>query len=240
MTLERLLDVSGDHVRPASLYRKLKLPEPPAHRPYLFVNMVATVDGKIVLGGPGGPAKGLGGPIDQELFRRLQANCDAALIGSNTLRASQVIYPPKIMRFAVTRSGDIPLDNRFFTDAPSRAYVLAPGSIAKDAKRGLLKETNLILVGGTDVDFTSAMRILRERHEVRYLLCEGGSNINGQLFRAGLVDELFLTIAPKLKGGTDLPTIVGGPTFPPGKFEELSLVSIYHDENEIYLRYRVG
>jgi riboflavin biosynthesis pyrimidine reductase len=39
------------------------------------------------------------------------------------------------------------------------------------------------------------------------LLCEGGGELNGALFRAGLVDELHLTVCPKIFGGRAAPTI---------------------------------
>ena len=60
----------------------------------MIINMAATADGKIVIGEPGGAAKGVGGPTDQKFVStQLQKAVDAALIGSGTLRASQVIYP---------------------------------------------------------------------------------------------------------------------------------------------------
>src|SRR5205085_7092302 len=99
MPIERLLDRIGDLPDPGDLYTQIEFPAPPEDRPYVYINMVSTVDGKIVLGEPGGSAKGLGGPTDQVLFRRLQRNADAALIGGATLRASQVIYPPEVARF---------------------------------------------------------------------------------------------------------------------------------------------
>ena len=190
-------------------------PEPPADRPYVFINMASTVDGKIVVGKPGGTAKGVGGPTDQRLFRRLQKRADAALLGSATLRASNVLYPPEIPRFVVSRSGDVPLQNRFFTDAPeSRLGVGSrrhrPGN--EDTSRGVRQYT-----GGRErgVDLKAAMRVLRQEQGIRYLLCEGGATLNDELIRSGLADELFLTLAPKLKGGAHLPTIMTGQGFAP-------------------------
>src|SRR5439155_6597382 len=50
----------------------------------------------------------------------------------------------------------------------------------------------------------------RGKWNVRRLLCEGGGELNGALFRAGLVNELHLTICPKIFGGRDAPTIADG------------------------------
>ena len=57
------------------------------------------------------------------------------------------------------------------------------------------------------------MRWLRAKWKVRRLLCEGGGELNGALFRAGLVDELHLTIAPVILGGNRAPTIADGRGF---------------------------
>lgn len=238
MFLERLLDLNAELPEPDGLYTRLDFPEPPEDCPYVIINMAATVDGKIVVGEPGGPAKGVGGPTDQKLFRRLQNAVDAAIIGSGTLRASQVIYPPEIARFVVSQSGNVPLNNRFFTDAPERATVLVPEDLEQETLARLRNKTNVLAVGKQTVDFPACLRHIRQQG-IRVLLCEGGAMLNDALLRAGLVDELFLTLAPKLKGGAHLPTIVAGQGFPPGAYLPLHLLSLYRDEDELYLRYRV-
>lgn len=239
MPLERLLDLTENSLPPDELYTEIRFPKPPEERPYLYINMAATVDGKIVIGEPGGTAKGVGGPTDQKLFRRLQTVCDAALLGGNTLRASQVIYPKDKARYVITRSGDLPLTNRFFTDAPERAYILAPENLPAEIRERLAGGANLLQTGCDTVDLPAALRRMRQEQNVNVLLCEGGATLNADLIRLGLADELFLTIAPKLKGGSHLPTIVSGAGFPPGHFASLRLLSIYRDENEIYLRYQI-
>jgi 2,5-diamino-6-(ribosylamino)-4(3H)-pyrimidinone 5'-phosphate reductase len=239
MPLQRLLEETANPPEPDALYINLEWPEPPEDRPYLYINMAATVDGKIVVGEPGGTAKGVGGPTDQMLFRRLQHTCDGALLGSTTLRASQVLYPPEIARFVVTRTGDVPLTNRFFTDAPQKAYVLAPTTLPPEVAAKLKAATTVVQIGQGDVDLAAAMKHLRQNLGVRYLLCEGGAKLNDQLIRAGLADELFLTLAPKLKGGSHLPTPVDGSGFPPNIALNLTLLSLYRDGSELYLRYRL-
>jgi len=240
MNIERLYDIENTSGNPNDLYTSIKWPDPPPNRPYVYINMASTVDGKIVLGKPDGPAKGVGGATDQLLFRRLQQQCDAAFLGGTTLRASQVIYPAHLSRYTVTRSGDLPLNNRFFTDAPDRAFVLAPSDLAPDAAKRIEATALLVTLGDGNVDLAEALKWTRTEKNIRTLLCEGGPTINDQLIRAGLADELFLTIGPKLKGGTGLPTIVTGEGFPSGASLPVSLISVYHDGDELYLRYRLG
>lgn len=239
MALECLLDLTGAANAPEALYTDLRLPEPPPDRPYTYVNMVSTADGKILLGPPGTTAKGLGGPTDQALMRRLQNAADAAMIGAGSLRVGNVIYDPRLWRATATRSGDLPLDNRFFTDAPGKAIVFAPETLSSPARERLETRAQVRIAGRESVDAREAARMLRQEFGIRKLALEGGPDLNFSFFEAGMVDELFLTLAPKIKGGTRVPTAVTGPGLPDSEFVALELISLYRDGDEVYFRYRV-
>jgi riboflavin biosynthesis pyrimidine reductase len=94
---------------------------------------------------------------------------------------------------------------------------------------------------GGMVDLERGLPELRERFSVRTLLCEGGPHLNRDLLRAGLVDELYLSFAPKLAGGDDRehPTlrIVAG--YELEHAVELELASVLESESQLFLRYRV-
>jgi 2,5-diamino-6-(ribosylamino)-4(3H)-pyrimidinone 5'-phosphate reductase len=160
VAIEKLLDHTGSQTLPEDLYTDLQFPEPPQDRPYIYNNMVSTVDGKILIAPPGSTAKGVGGPTDQLLMRRLQAGADATIIGAGTLRPGNVIYDPRLWRAVITRSGELPLNNRFFTDAPEKAIVFAPRSLSDAARERLGNEVNLRLVGEDAVDVVAAVRNL--------------------------------------------------------------------------------
>lgn len=83
------------------------------------------------------------------------------------------------------------------------------------------------------VDLTALLRTLRDEG-VRALLCEGGPRLHASLQAAGLVDELFLTIAPKLSGGELAPHIVEGEL--PGVVG-LELLWLLEEEGELFARY---
>ena len=84
------------------------------------------------------------------------------------------------------------------------------------------------------VDLTAALGQLRRERGIRALLCEGGPTLHGELEAGGLVDELFLTIAPKLAGG-GAPRILEGNL---AKVAELELAWLLEEEGELFARYR--
>jgi 2,5-diamino-6-(ribosylamino)-4(3H)-pyrimidinone 5'-phosphate reductase len=96
-----------------------------------------------------------------------------------------------------------------------------------------------IVAGEKAVDLGAALAALRTEYGVRWLLGEGGPTLNHRLLVAGLVDELFLTLAPKLVAGS-APTIVTGEPFPEDAPVPLRLLTLHADGDELYLRYRVG
>ena len=240
MSLARLFDAAETHGPVEDLYEGLQLRGAPENRPAVFINMAATVDGKIVVGEPGGTAKGVGGPTDQLLFRRLQRQADVVLVGASTLRAGPVVYPPDLMRVTLTRSANLPAGNPFFTTRTAPAVVAVPEGSGPEVRQALGAGADVVEVGVGEVDLVRLLGILRRDYGRRRLLCEGGPTLNSALTAAGLVDELFLTVAPKLKGGTSIPTILGDPGLPPGHVTPLELQSVYADGGELYLRYRLA
>src|SRR5205814_9449105 len=122
-------------------------------------------------------AKGRRSATDPLLMRRIQAAVDRDIAGAGTLRPGNLVYDPRLWRAVITRSGDLPLENRFFTDAPEKAIVFAPESLPNVA-RARLSRFNLRLVGAESVDLPAAMAILRNEFNVRNLALEGGATTN--------------------------------------------------------------
>ena len=91
------------------------------------------------------------------------------------------------------------------------------------------------------LDLRAALAELHARWEVRTVMCEGGPHLNGALLAAGLVDELFLSLAPKLGSGSGPQAslrIVCGPELSPPV--ELELREALESEGCLLLRYSVG
>jgi riboflavin biosynthesis pyrimidine reductase len=114
------------------------------------------------------------------------------------------------------------------------AVMIGAGTMRAERYGGLEKRL-VVVESGPDgrVDLANLLQSLREEG-IRALLCEGGPTLHGALQAEGLVDELFLTIAPKLSGGK-APRIVEG-SLP--EIAELELAWLLEHEGELFARYR--
>ncbi len=208
----------------------------PDDRPYVFINMVATIDGKTISSARGEPVEDLGSDFDKVVMRRIEDAADAVLIGAGSQRSSpKITYPPHLIRIVATRSGRLLWGSRFFNDDPSKVVVLCPSTTQLlNAPPGVR-----VLRAGTDsIDWPLALRKIREELGVRRLLVEGGSDVNGQLLGLDLVNELFLTIAPKVKLGSSTPTYAGAEALPRGEMQNYRLIEEHCVGEEVFLRYR--
>ncbi|MGQ9879537.1 MAG: RibD family protein [Armatimonadota bacterium] len=233
-----LLDLTGENHTEETLYQQIQFPPAPPDRPYVFVNMVSTLDGKITLGEVGDTAAGLGSPIDQTLMKRLQGNAQAVIIGASTLRAGHVVYPSSLWRAVVTTSGNIPSDARFFNEAPGKTVVFTTEKMPEAQRKALQENAHVVVHRADKVNLRHALHFLRQQLGIERLLCEGGGVLNFEMFAQGLVDEWFLTITPKVKGGSHIPTSVEGEGLPRERVVLMQIVSVYEHEGELYLRYR--
>lgn len=75
----------------------------------------------------------------------------------------------------------------------------------------------------------------------KHVLVEGGPTLLGSFLKENLIDEIFLTIAPKIYGSEDgkTLTLVEGYLFPKNAIKKLSLLSVKRAENELFLRFKV-
>ncbi|MDR3692121.1 MAG: RibD family protein [Fimbriimonas sp.] len=218
----------GTHV-----YSDLAPAEVPLDRPYAFINMVSTIDGKILSGSRSDDVLDLGSKTDHLLMRRIAETADAVMIGAQTLRTAPKAWNPNPrIRIVVSASGSIPYDSRFLSDG--EAYVVGPSNL-----QGVVRPpVRLLGSEAASVDFPAAFARLRAQLGIRRLLVLGGSELNAQLLAANLIDELFLTVAPKVKLGRDVPTYADGEPLAREDLQQYILVEHHAIGNEIFIRYR--
>ena len=219
---------------------------PPPHRPWVAVNMVASIDGAIEVEGRSGA---LGSPADRAMFHALREMPDVILAGAGTVRAEN--YGPvnldanaqarrvargqkPLPRLAVI-SGSARLDptSRLFSDPTQRPIVITTESAPANAVAALREVADVLIAGVEKVDLSDAFAQLREQ-ELTTLLCEGGPTLNNQLLADDLVDEWCQTISPILVGG-NAARGAHGPAM--GTANNLKLTRVVVDDDVLLLRY---
>ncbi len=193
--------------------------------PVVAVNMAMSADGKVAT--TNRSVTSFGSSRDLAHLYELRATADAIVCGSRTVeetsatlgnggdaylklrqRAGLASHPVRvIVSGAGTLSSKIPLWNAH----PSPVVVLT-SPLAPLGERGRLSRLaeSVWVSPSPEIDFSAAFSWLATEYRVRRLMAEGGPTLNDALFRADLVDELHLTICPRLVGGRTSPTIVDG------------------------------
>jgi riboflavin-specific deaminase-like protein len=228
---------------------------PPPGRPWVLLNMIASVDGAAT--DQKGRSGGLGGPADRELFHALRAAADVIVAGAATVR-TEGYGPPRVTpervaarqargqaprpRMAVvSRSLRLDPHARLFAAAPpGEPPIVLTSEIAlatqpsAAAARALAPVATVWAAGSERVDWGVALRMLREELGARIVLVEGGPNVNGQLVAHDLVDEICLTVSPTLMCGLAdriVSDVVEMPAIP------LRLARVFADDDFLLLRY---
>jgi 5-amino-6-(5-phosphoribosylamino)uracil reductase len=246
VVLRRLLPEPGT-VTAAEALANLMLAElAPEHRPYVVLNMVATADGAAAVAHRTAP---ISNPADRQLFNELRGHVDAVLVGAGTVRTERygrlVRDPlrrarrvarglaPDPLAIVVSHRLSLTPDLPLLADPHSRVIVLT----ASDAELpGCAAQVSYLRPArGTDVDLVEMLAQLRTEHGVRSVLCEGGPNLNASLLPAGLIDELFLSIAPTLAGSAGSLSIVDWA--PLAEPVDLDLLWLLESQGHLFARY---
>jgi riboflavin biosynthesis pyrimidine reductase len=206
--------------------------------PFVRAVFVASADGAVSVDGR---SEGLGSPADRRVFLLQRRLADVILVGAGTVRAENYGgarkptrgrgTPPPIA--VVTGSADLDPAARLFTDTSVPPIVLTSAS-APAERRELLSAAggDVVALERLTPDLVLAELARRGLHRV---LCEGGPALFGELVAADAVDELCLTVAPLLVGGT-VGRISAGPGS--GHRRPLELADTLHEDGVLLLRYR--
>jgi riboflavin-specific deaminase-like protein len=232
---------------PTTIAEQLAAPWPApivAERPHLFTNFAATVDGHATIGGRSGE---IGTDADTEMLMALRASADAVMVGAGTLRAERYgrLLPDPQARSLRERRGRspdplavvisnrlaLPWDAGLFTSGGGRVIVFT----ASDEEPPETATPVQVVRRAGAVDLREALEHLREERGIRALLCEGGPRLHGDLLAEGLVDELFVTLGPRVAGGEG-PRIVEGLESGP---LDLELRWLLQEGDELFTRYAV-
>ena len=180
-------------------------PAPPG-RPWIGLCMVASLDGSVSIDGTSG---GLGNRNDLDVLLTLRDLADIVLVGAGTASGEGYGPPssPNTRIGVVTNSGRVDLRSDLFVSGSG--FLIAPTETDIDESR-----VEVLRAGDTTVDLVQAVSRLHEVvPHVRYVQAEGGPRLNGGLLTADLIDELDLSLSPRLVGGDGPRSITGAAEF---------------------------
>jgi len=217
----------------------VRIPGP--ERPWVVVGMVQSLDGATTVDGR---SSALGGPPDRAAFRALRAIADVIVVGAGTVRAEgyrAVDLPDPLVAWRVgmgmapqpriaivSLSLDLDLTDSL---AASRPIILTGSEAPGERLAELGQIADVMIVGEDGVDVGRGLAALRDMG-AGVVTMEGGPSLNGQAMAAGVVDEICVTIAPSVVGGTSR-RIVSGPEFVSSVEPERVMVA----DDHLLLRY---
>jgi riboflavin biosynthesis pyrimidine reductase len=227
----------------------------------VYANFVSSIDGVVALEGGAAASGGMisgRNEMDRFVMGLLRAFADAVLVGAGTCRAEggkalwtpDYIFPAAAEAFAalrqslkrqktprlviVTARGDLDPSQRALQVG---ALVLTTAAAAPRLRKTLPKTNEVRAMSeGQSIGVDEIFDTLKaDGHQT--ILTEGGPQLFGQLVANNRVDELFLTISPKLAGQQDRSFgLTRGTNF--GRtFKAGQLLSVREADSYLFLRY---
>ncbi|MEO9174825.1 MAG: dihydrofolate reductase family protein, partial [Gaiellales bacterium] len=239
-------------------------------RPHVIANFVQTTDGVVVFGERGGwnaATVSMDSELDRRVMALLRARVDAIVIGAGTFRVARRhqwspggLVPDEAAAFdahraaadggaveraplyVVTAAGDVDPAHAAFTTPETRVSILTTEAGAEALDGVLPAQVEVLALGrGATIGAAAIVQCIAARSG-GLILCEGGPTLLGDLLRAELVDELFITQAPQLAGRDALHRRLGlveGFAATPDEAPRLQLHSLRRADDHLFLRYAV-
>ncbi len=225
-------------------------------RPYVFINVAVSADGKMDTIQRKGSA--ISSEADKARVLRLRAEADAVMVGGHTLidedpkltvksarlRAERAAkgWPENPMKVGIVSRANLKPDGDFMTAGPARRVIFTTSQTSAE-QVNLLSNlgAEVYLLGEKRVDLEKALETLHTLG-ARRLMVEGGGTLNFELLRLGLVDELSVYVAPKIFGGANAPTMAAGDGLIESAALPLRLVEarVLDEGGGVLLRYQIS
>jgi riboflavin-specific deaminase-like protein len=209
---------------------------------FIFSNLATSLDGKIATRSR--VHFSLGTPTDRKMMLTLRRRADAVIVGASTLRAyrgpllSGTGNPPINIVVSTWLDGISP-SWKFFTDRRTRKIIFVSADAPKARIRKFARVAEIHLLKRPTAGNPVSVQIVRalEKLRVRKLLVEGGGGLMWDFIQPGLLNEINLTLTPRILGGADAPTLVDGRGFEPKDVANFKLKRSRKIGNELYLVY---
>jgi len=223
------------------------------NRPYTFINVAVTADGKMDTFERRGSA--ISSKRDKQRVDELRAAADGILVGGKTLldeqpkltvksealRESRVQrgLSPNPIKVGVATVADIPLESDFIKVGPARLVIFTTDQTSISQIEILHAHGVEVFVDRTPRVDLNKMMLTLKKIGVDRLMVEGGGTINFELMRLGLVDEIMIYAAPMIFGGANAPTLADGLGLTRSDAIAIKLINVEtHEDGGILLRYK--
>jgi len=222
-------------------------------RPYVFVNLAMSADGKISTRER--RQVKISGPEDFERVDRIKADADGIMVGIGTVLADNPSLTVKSaarkeertaagrdenpVRIVVDSMAKTPVDADILVKGEGKRIVAVSAAAPVERIDALGTRAAVIVAGERTVDLAALMDRLAGLG-IRRLMVEGGGTLIWGLFEAGLVDELRTYVGSVVIGGSGAPTPADGDGFlAEGEFPRLSLAGVERIDDGVLLTWQV-
>ncbi|MEV0729060.1 dihydrofolate reductase family protein [Polymorphospora sp. NPDC050346] len=221
-------------------------------RPYVLLSCAVSIDG--YLDDATADRLLLSNDTDFDRVDAVRAECDAILVGANTVRRddpgllvrsrarrdTRIAHgrPASPVKVTLTGRGDLEPTARFFLTGDSEKIVYCATPATGEA-RERLDGAATVVDAGQPVDLRRVLADLARRG-VRRLLVEGGGAVHTQFLATGLADELHLVVAPIFVGNSRAPRFVGDGVFPWSTGNPATLAEVRQIGDVVLLRYALS
>ena len=252
----RLLPGPPEELAPEDVYADLVFPRPQGSEalPHVAINMVSTLDGRVSIGGKASP---IGSRVDRSIMRNIRRAADAVLVGAGTVRAEEMNLgvpqelaesrkadgrPEQPLGVVLAGSGELPLGRKVFVPGEGARVVVVAGDATPEKTLREASDLGVSVLRAEGSDFPQPpeiLRLLKQEFGIGAVLLEGGPTVNGSFLASDKVDELFLTLSPKIsRRGEGAPPLAIAKTEAPAPADfDLASIHSSHEEGELYLRY---
>ena len=214
------------------------------YRPYVIMNAAMTLDGKIATAAGDSRISSI---KDLVRVHSLRSKVDAVLVGINTvliddpMLSARRVNGKNPIRVIVDSRARIGLNSRVMRSCDRIQTIIASSAKASRKKLEKIRARGAVamVLGKSNVDLAKLLSILKDKG-VKKLLVEGGGEINWSMVENGFVDEVIVTVGPRIIGGRNAVTLVEGRGF--GRISDgikLKFCKITKYGSEVVLYYRV-
>jgi 2,5-diamino-6-(ribosylamino)-4(3H)-pyrimidinone 5'-phosphate reductase len=226
------------------------------NKPYTFINVAMTADGKIDTFERKGSA--ISSKRDKQRVDELRAAADGILVGGKTLldehpkltvknealREERILrgLSPNPIKVGVATVADIPLESDFIKLGNTRVVIFTTSQTSGSQIEILRAHGVEVFVDQAPRVDLNKMMLTLKKIGVDHLMVEGGGTMNFELIRLGLVDEIMLYVAPMIFGGATAPTLADGLGLTRSDAVALKLVTSHveiHADGGILIRYKL-